>query len=220
MNPVKNKSYTFHKYADLYPLATEEELQRLTTDITENGLANPIVLYDGKILDGRNRFICCQRAKVEPHFQEIFDIPGVEDGIRYLPEDTCDENGECTEEQNDKLALHWVISQNSHRRHLSQDQLKMVVARVAESFKELANQRKLAGLKKGTTRPDPVTATVAATGTAIKQAIQATGFKGSERSIADAVKVQKESCALAAKVSSGEISVNKAKKQLPKVSKD
>jgi hypothetical protein len=92
----------------------------------------------------------------------------------------------------------------------------MVVAKVAESFKEIANQRKLAALKKGDARPDPVTATVAVTGTAIKQAIEATGFRGSERSVADAVKIQKESPELAAKVSAGEMTVNAAKNLLTK----
>jgi hypothetical protein len=95
----------------------------------------------------------------------------------------------------------------------------MVVAKVAESFKEIANQRKLAALKKGDARPDPVTATVAVTGTAIKQAIEATGFRGSERSVADAVKIQKESPELAAKVSAGEMTVNAAKNLLTKPSK-
>jgi hypothetical protein len=212
-------TYKFHKYADLYPLASEEELSRLTDDIKQNGLANPIVITfaDGceRIVDGRNRYLACERAGVEPKCIDWWRArypfgysyaPGVKPYGR-------NEKYHGQEGFEDDLLM-WVVAQNSHRRHLSQDQLKMVVAKVAESFKEIANQRKLATLKKGDARPDPVTATVAATGTAIQQAIKATGFKGSERSVADAVKVQKESPELAAKVSAGEMTVNAAKKEL------
>jgi ParB-like nuclease family protein len=215
-------TYKFHKYADLYPLASGEELSRLTEDIKKNGLANPIVITfsDGceRIVDGRNRSIACERAGVEPQFiqwQYARDpLKGCYDQ-KHKPYGRNEESWGTNDEFEDELLM-WVVAQNSHRRHLSQDQLKMVVAKVADSFKEIANQRKLAALKKGDARPDPVTATVAATGTAIQQAIKATGFTGSERSVADAVKVQKESPELAAKVSAGEMTVNAAKNLLPK----
>lgn len=59
----------FHDYANLFPLMYGEEFTALVEDIKENGLLNPIILLDGKILDGRNRFRACVEAGVEPKFQ-------------------------------------------------------------------------------------------------------------------------------------------------------
>lgn len=60
----------FHDYANLFPLMYGEEFTALVEDIKENGLLNPIILLDGKILDGRNRFRACVEAGVEPKFQD------------------------------------------------------------------------------------------------------------------------------------------------------
>ena len=58
----------FHAAAALFPLLEVEspEFGELIQDIREHGLLQPIVLCDGKILDGRNRYRACQHAGVEP----------------------------------------------------------------------------------------------------------------------------------------------------------
>jgi N6-adenosine-specific RNA methylase IME4 len=48
---------TFHEAADLFPLMGEERFRELVEDIRRNGLLHPIVLWNGKILDGRNRYL-------------------------------------------------------------------------------------------------------------------------------------------------------------------
>ena len=48
-----------HKYAELFPLIQNADFGEFKIDIAENGLREPIWLYEGKILDGRNRYRAC-----------------------------------------------------------------------------------------------------------------------------------------------------------------
>ena len=43
----------------------------LTEDIKAHGLREKIWIYEGKILDGRNRFLACQKARVRPQFRKF-----------------------------------------------------------------------------------------------------------------------------------------------------
>jgi ParB-like chromosome segregation protein Spo0J len=47
------------------------ELRALANDIKANGQLEAIVLYDGKVLDGRNRLAACELAGVEPRTEPI-----------------------------------------------------------------------------------------------------------------------------------------------------
>ena len=47
-------TYEFHPFANVFPLLDDDDLGTLTEDIRENGQREPVILYDGKILDGRN----------------------------------------------------------------------------------------------------------------------------------------------------------------------
>jgi len=49
----------YHPLANLFPLLGETEVQTLSDDIRNNGLNVPITMYEGKILDGRNRYAAC-----------------------------------------------------------------------------------------------------------------------------------------------------------------
>lgn len=61
-----------HKTAEAFPLMPDDRLRFLAGDIKEYGLMRPVVLIDGAILDGRNRFLACLIAKVEPRFR-VYD---------------------------------------------------------------------------------------------------------------------------------------------------
>lgn len=63
--------YENHPIADAFPLMSKEDLSDLAGSILVNGQKQPIILYQKKILEGRNRYLATQLAKVEPVFQEF-----------------------------------------------------------------------------------------------------------------------------------------------------
>jgi len=58
--------YEFHPAADEFPMMDKERLDELIKDISINGQREPICLYQGKILDGRNRMLACQALGIAP----------------------------------------------------------------------------------------------------------------------------------------------------------
>lgn len=96
--------YAVHPAAEIFPPMTEEEFAGLVADIKEHGQRDLIVLYDGAVLDGRNRLRACQALGIEPRFE---DWPNSEDPQTY------------------------VVSKNLHRRHLNTSQRAMVAGRIA-----------------------------------------------------------------------------------------
>ena len=55
---------TNHPLADLFPLIGGAASEELTADIRQHGVREPVVLYEGKILDGRNRWRAARKARV------------------------------------------------------------------------------------------------------------------------------------------------------------
>jgi ParB-like chromosome segregation protein Spo0J len=53
----------FHEIANEFPLLTDQETQELADDIEKNGLEERLVLFEEKILDGRNRYNACKLIK-------------------------------------------------------------------------------------------------------------------------------------------------------------
>ena len=58
--------YEFHPFTEIFPMMPSYEIDALAAAIKKFGQRVPIVIYGGKILDGRNRYEACKRAKVEP----------------------------------------------------------------------------------------------------------------------------------------------------------
>ena len=67
---VTEERLEFHEYCLFFPPPDELTFAGLVEDIRENGLIEPIVTYEGKILDGRSRYLACLEAGVEPRFIE------------------------------------------------------------------------------------------------------------------------------------------------------
>lgn len=115
----------FHPTAEIFPLMSDAELDALAEDIKTHGQQEVICLHqDGSILDGRNRWLACERAGVEPLTKKWHGIGST---------------------------LAFVISENLHRRHLSESQRAMVAARVAGLKK---GQRQDRSIDPSTTQPE------------------------------------------------------------------
>lgn len=67
--------YQDHPAATIFPLMNAERFGSLVDSIRHNGLLNDIVLFDGKILDGRNRYRACVETGVEPRFIDYAGDP-------------------------------------------------------------------------------------------------------------------------------------------------
>src|SRR5208283_4911084 len=53
------------------PPMLPDQFRRLMEDIRKNGLKVPIVICQGKILDGWQRYQVCRRLKIEPCFEQF-----------------------------------------------------------------------------------------------------------------------------------------------------
>lgn len=93
-------SYELHPLCTLFPRVDGAEFDALVADVKANGLRQPIVLHDGMILDGGNRYRACVEAGVKPSFVKF-------DGDNLVS---------------------FVLSANLHRRHLSTGQQAAIVA--------------------------------------------------------------------------------------------
>jgi hypothetical protein len=67
---VKIGEYQTHPAADLFPLLEGDEFNALCKSIIERGLEKPIELYEGRVIDGRNRLRACLQMSAEPEFIE------------------------------------------------------------------------------------------------------------------------------------------------------
>jgi hypothetical protein len=66
---VKIGNHEVHPAAEKISRYDELRFRMLVDDIRDKGLLVPIVLYQGKILDGRHRYRACIEAGVEPRFE-------------------------------------------------------------------------------------------------------------------------------------------------------
>jgi hypothetical protein len=108
--------YEFHRLANLFPLIEGPEFTELVEDIRANGLREMIVLHEGRILDGRNRYRACLEAGVNPTTTEW--------NANWSPHSRGGPLG-------------YVLSVNLHRRHLTTQQRTAIAAELA-TMKSLA----------------------------------------------------------------------------------
>jgi hypothetical protein len=91
-----------HPISEIFPAMEGAEFQALVDDIEKNGVRQPLVMYQGKILDGRNRAKACDKLGIKP---KTVDYRG-DDPVGF------------------------VLSLNLTRRHLNESQRAMVAAKL------------------------------------------------------------------------------------------
>ena len=67
--------YEFHDIAGIFPLIAGDDFFGLVADIAANGVREPIWLYEGKILDGRNRYKAAKEAGVSFETKDFYGTP-------------------------------------------------------------------------------------------------------------------------------------------------
>ncbi len=182
----------FHPITNIFPMMGEEEFNDLVEDIRKHGLREPIWTRKGRIIDGRNRYLACTKAGVEPQFREW--------------------NGEGS-------LIEFVVSLNLHRRHLSQSQKAMVSENMLPFLEEEAKERKIEAGKLygrgGHSKEElKVRQKIAypIDKDANKSTAHAAKMTGTNRQyVSDAKKIKQKSPEIAEKVVEGKLSIPEAK---------
>lgn len=94
-----------HPIADIFPMMSEEEYEGLREDIRQHGQREPITVWRGLLVDGRNRLRACEELGIEPEIGELLEET---DPVQY------------------------AFSQNLHRRHLTVAQRAMIADELAK----------------------------------------------------------------------------------------
>lgn len=108
VSQLVDQDIEIHDAAYLFPEMQEQEFAELKQDIGRNGLQMPILLYRGKVVDGRHRLRACTELGIVPRFEEMLAA-------------------------NDAAVNQAVLSINLHRRHLTESQRALVAARLTNS---------------------------------------------------------------------------------------
>lgn len=173
----------YHPAAAIFPILSSEELGELAEDIKANGLIEPITLFEGMILDGRNRYEACKLSGIKPRFIEL--PPGME------------------------TPYSWVLGKNLHRRHLTTSQRAAIAAELRPMLMAEAEKRKTAtefNAATGAQMPPPDNKGL--TGKSAKIAAEMLGI--SERIVKEAAAVKKEKPEEFEKIKAGEKTVRAA----------
>lgn len=115
---LPEKGLEFHRFADLLPMMSGREFEDLKKSIQSTGLQEPILLYEGKVLDGRNRYRACLALGLKPEFSDL-------------------------EIADDQAAIDYVISHNLQRRNLTASQKAVVALRAYPEIKDAVRKERI-----------------------------------------------------------------------------
>lgn len=116
MSTPASPGLPYHPLANMFPLIEGEAFSGFADDILVRGMLEEIVVLDGQILDGRNRYRAAVQIGLIAPDQDWRNTPGFVDFADLRTQLT---------------PFEWVVSKNLHRRHLSESQRAMMAAQVA-----------------------------------------------------------------------------------------
>ena len=96
------------------PEMSPEVYAKLREDIAGLGLRHPILLYQGKILDGKYRYQACLETGVEPW---------------------------CVDWEGGSSIAEFLLSENQYRRHVTAEEMEATDRRALEWHRESARKR-------------------------------------------------------------------------------
>jgi ParB-like chromosome segregation protein Spo0J len=175
-----------HPIADVWPMMDEAKIAELADDISKNGQLIPVWLYEGKILDGRNRWAACQIAGVEPKTKEY----------------TGDE------------PTAFAVSLNDRRRHMNKGALAAVAAELEPHFAEDAKRRYDQTVGRPKKSEERVPQISERQPQARQEAAKSVGVN--DRYVSDAKKVKTESPEVFERLKAGKITLQDAKREVAK----
>jgi len=178
-----------HPIADVWPMMDEAKLAELADDIRKNGQLVPVWIYEGKILDGRNRWAACNIAGIEPKTKEY----------------TGDE------------PTAFAVAMNDRRRHMNKGALAAVAAELEPHFAADAKRRQAEQAKRN--QPQATAQKVAKLPPIEKaksrhEAAKSVGV--GERYVQDAKKVKQEAPEVFERLKAGKITLQDAKREVAK----
>ena len=119
----KHANLEQHPFGAIIPRMMDADYTKLKRSIKDHGYNpdHPVVLFQGKILDGKHRYQACKIALVPPVFREF--------------------------EGDERAAIAYVISENLSRRNLTPSQAATAGADLALEMKKLDEGNKTANLQ-------------------------------------------------------------------------
>jgi len=182
-----------HPIADVWPMMEADKLQELADDIGKNGQLVPVWIYEGMILDGRNRYAACKLGGIEPKTQTY----------------TGDE------------PTAFAVSMNDKRRHMNKGQLAAIGAELEPFFADDAKKRQAEQAKRNQPQADrqkveffpPIEKSKAR-----EEVAKSVGVN--ERYVQDAKKVKQEAPEVFDRLKAGKITLQDAKREVAKIPVD
>lgn len=175
-----------HPIADVWPMMDEAKIAELADDIRKNGQLVPVWLYEGKILDGRNRWAACKIAGIEPKTKEY----------------TGDE------------PTGFAVSLNDRRRHMNKGSLAAVAAELEPFFAADAKRRYEQTVGRPNKSVEKVPPIIASQPKAREEAAKSVGVN--DRYVQDAKKVKTEAPEVFERLKAGKITMQDAKREVAK----
>lgn len=111
----------FHEVANIFPMMTDTEFEGLKASIKEDGVHEPVLIADGMIADGRNRWKACDELGI--------DCPTVQ----YNPT------------KHGQSLVQYVMARNLHRRQMTAGQRAMIATNALPMLEKEAEKREKSG---------------------------------------------------------------------------